>query len=324
MTARAAQAVPAARGGGAGGKIVIPAVGKADIKTYAKSLADLGLVPLTKPAFSDKPVGTPFQTEPPGGTEVKAKSKVTVLVSKGQPDVVFSNGKNVLRINGATGAKEDPVADTEAEEKDPTWSADGTHVAYTADGQLMLKNVVKENSGVVPLRPANEQYGDLAWAPTVDRNVIAMRSDPSGTDDNDLCLAEVRSDATAVSCKTEPSFSVIRAIHWAPDGKTLIGTGPSSSRGSGTFGIVRWTLKDGKKAFSPNEKDWNKGKFVSDIDTAGKGVLDAAFSPNGKQIALVSNIGSSSFRLWLTDNTGAANDFLLKDAARRSRPAPAR
>ena len=77
---------------------------------------------------------------------------------------------------------------------------------------------------------------------------------------------------------------------------------------------MRWTLKDGKKAFSPNEKDWNKGKFVSDIDTAGKGVLDAAFSPNGKQIALVSNIGSSSYRLWLTDNTGAADDFLLEDA----------
>src|SRR5262249_53514458 len=80
-------------GGGAGGEIRVPAIGKQDTKTYAKAAADIGIVPVTKNVFSDKPVGTLFGTEPPGGTLVKPKSKVTLLVSSGQPDVVFSNGK---------------------------------------------------------------------------------------------------------------------------------------------------------------------------------------------------------------------------------------
>src|SRR4051794_31813376 len=63
----------AGAGAGAGGKIVIPAVGDQDIKTYAKALADLGLVPVTKNVFSNTPVGKPFQTQPPGGSEGKAK-----------------------------------------------------------------------------------------------------------------------------------------------------------------------------------------------------------------------------------------------------------
>ena len=43
---------------------------------------------------------------------------------------------------------------------------------------------------------------------------------------------------------------------------------------------------------------------MTDIDTPGKGVLDAAVSPDGKRLALVSNQGSSSFRLWLADGPG--------------------
>ena len=41
---------------------------------------------------------------------------------------------------------------------------------------------------------------------------------------------------------------------------------------------------------------------MTDIDTPGKGVIDADVSPDGKQLALVSNLGSSSFRLWLADD----------------------
>jgi beta-lactam-binding protein with PASTA domain len=299
--------------GGAAGQIRVPAIEGQDTKTYAKTLADLGIVPVTKNAFSDAPVGKPFDTKPVPGSPVKAKQKVTVLISIGQPDVVYSNGKNILRINGANGSKLPAVADTDAEEKDPTWNPVGTHVAYTADGQLMLKDVTKDNTRPVPLRPASEHYGDLAWAPNPEANVIAMRSDPLNSDDNDLCFAEVRRDATDISCKAEPSFAPTRAMHWSQDGRTILSVGVPLPR-SGKFGIVRWTLKQGKQPFSPNEADWNKGKFVSDIDTAGKGVLDAAFSPDGKQIALVSNIGSSSFRLWLAENTGKADDFLLTTA----------
>ena len=91
-------------------------------------------------------------------------------------------------------------------------------------------------------------------------------------------------------------------------------------RGRASSGSCAGRSRTARTPFSPNEADWNKGKFVSDIDTSGKGVLDAAFSPDGKRIALVSNIGSSSYRLWLSENTGKADDFLLTSA----KPTPTR
>ena len=77
------------------------------------------------------------------------------------------------------------------------------------------------------------------------------------------------------------------------------------------FGIVRWKVKTGKPAFSADPADWSKAKFLTDIDTSGKGVIDAEVSPNGKQLALVSNLGSSFYRLWLADDP---EDFALSSA----------
>ena len=44
---------------------------------------------------------------------------MTLLVSVGQPQVVYTNGKNILRLNGANGAKLDPVATSPDDEEHP-------------------------------------------------------------------------------------------------------------------------------------------------------------------------------------------------------------
>jgi hypothetical protein len=49
---------------------------------------------------------------------------------------------------------------------------------------------------------------------------------------------------------------------------------------------------------------------VTDISTPNKGVIDAAPSPDGKHLALISNLGSSFYRLWLAK----PGDFLLTQA----------
>ena len=147
------------KGGGGGGGAAAPAAAAAPrtsssrrsagakLDAYAKKAADLGIVPVVVKKFNDAPPGTPFATEPPGGTKVAAKSKLRVLVSVGQPQVVYTNGKNILRLNGATGGKLDPVATSPEDEEDPTWAADGEHVAYTADGRVMLKDLDEEELG---------------------------------------------------------------------------------------------------------------------------------------------------------------------------------
>jgi beta-lactam-binding protein with PASTA domain len=303
-------------GGGAGEgakDIVVPAIGKGDtLDAYAKKLGDLGIVPVVSKQFNDAKPGTPFGTEPPGGTKVANGAKVRVLVSVGQPQVVYTNGKDILRLNGATGAKLDPVATGPSVEIDPTWGADGEHVAYTDDGRVMLKDLTKKNSSPVPLTPAGDKFADLAWAPTADVNLIAMRSDTEDGD-FDLCLANVKSDATDVSCLKEPSFTIIRALHWGKDGRSILGLGVKLPQGSGQFGIVRWRVKQDKPAFSPDTADWTKGRFLTDTDTPEKGVLDAEVSPDGKRLALISNQGTKAFQLWLADDP---EDFAMSSAKR--------
>jgi hypothetical protein len=241
---------------------------------------------------------------------------VKLLVSVGQPQVVYTNGKNILRLNGANGAKLDPVATSpDNDEEDPTWAADGEHVAFISDGRAMLKDLTKKNSAAVPLTPAGREFGDTAWAPTADINLIAMdevsRDDQDNITDTDLCLGHIKPDTTDIGCLKEPSFSVTRHLHWAKDGRSILGVGVKNPGGSGLFGIVRWKVKKDKPAFSPDTKDWNKARFLTDIDTAGKGVLDAEISPDGKRLAVISNQGSAAFQLWIAEDI---EDFALSSA----------
>jgi beta-lactam-binding protein with PASTA domain len=305
-------------GGGGGDKaaadIIIPAIGKDDLNAYAKKVADLGIVPKVRKEFNDAPKGTLFATDPPGGTKVAAKSTVTLLVSAGQPQVIYTNGKNILRLNGANGQKLDPVATSPGDEEDPTWAADGDHVAYIADGQVLLKDLTKKNSSPSPLTPKGREFADVSWAPTGDRNVIAMdevfRDGQGNITDTDLCFGDIK-DQTEINCIKEPSFSATRHIHWGADGRSILALGVKNPGGQGIFGIVRWKVKTGKPAFSADPADWSKGRFLTDIDNPGKGVLDAEVSPDGKRLALVSNLNSASYRLWLADDP---NDFTLSSA----------
>jgi len=178
---------------------------------------------------------------------------------------------------------------------------------------VLLADLTKKNSSAVELTPEGREFSDLAWAPTGDRNMLAMdeikRDDQDNITDTNLCLALIQKE-TEVNCIKEPDFSVIRHIHWGTDGRSILGVGVKSG-GGGEFGIVRWKVKDGKPAFSADTADWSKGHFLTDTDTPEKGVLDAEVSPDGKRLALISNQGSSAFRLWLADDP---NDFALSSA----------
>ena len=67
--------------------------------------------------------------------------------------------------------------------------------------------------------------------------------------------------------------------------------------------MVQWRSK---KPFSPDPKDWGKGRIKTDTSKRGEGVYDAAISPDGKRLALVSNQGGGPFQLYLAK----AGDYL--------------
>jgi Tol biopolymer transport system component len=257
--------------------------------------------------FSEKKKGALIATVPPGGTKLPAGSKIKLIVSAGFPQIAFDNGKDVLLANGANGKRLPAVAKSPQEETDPAFSFDGAKIAYVGGRRVFLSDRAKPDDPPVALTDPGEAFSDLAWAPTLDVNLVAMlRDKSSGKDhtDQDLCLLQVSKTPQSPQCISDPDVNLEKTVRWAPDGKSIFAFGVKKA---GTFGIVRYTSK---KAFSPDAKDWGKGKFVTDVTQQNKGVLDMAISPDGKQAVYVANFDSDAFQLYL----GKPNDFLLTKA----------
>jgi len=236
---------------------------------------------------------------------------VRVLVAAGSLQVAYDDGLDVLIADGATGKLLDPLADGPQKEKDPAFSFDGATAAYISGPQIFLKDLLKPKSPAKPITPSSERYTDPTWAPTAE--VATLAANRLKGKDGDLCVGEVSGTDYKRGCITEPSHFLGRVIRWAPDGKTILAWGtkppPPGASASGEFGMVEYRSK---KPFSPDAKDWGKGRFVTDTTTPGRGVLDAAISPNGKFMAVVANFekDTPAFRLYFT----VPGDYALEEA----------
>jgi beta-lactam-binding protein with PASTA domain len=299
-------------GGAAGAAAVVPAIAGAKLDAYAQTAASATLVPTVQRVFSAQPVGAVIATDPPAGTKVAGGAPVKVLVSAGFPEMAYDNGQDVLLVNGANGKKLPAIANGPNLEKDPTFSADGTHVAYIGGRRIFVANLAKPNAAPVALTSDLEQYTDPSWAPTPNVNILAMAR--AKGQDHDLCLGQITQNGMTPRCIVDPKINIGRAIHWSPDGKTILAFGVLNNGQLGTFGMVRWRSK---KPFSPDPADWGQGKFVTDVSTVNHGVIDAAISPDGKRLALVSNLGQSFFSLFLAK----PGDYMMAKAKPTKVPA---
>ena len=285
----------------------LPALAGLAAPAAAQKAAESGLVPEQVNQFSGKKKGTLIGTIPPAGTKLAEGAKIKLLVSAGFPDLAYDDGKNILLANGANGKRLPSVAKSPLEETDPSYSFDGSRIAYSAGRRVFIKDLTKPKETPLPVTKAGEQYNDIAWAPTVDLNLLAMFRDesPAGkkNENQDLCLLQVTKQLDPPQCIDEPGLNVLKTVRWAPNGKAIFALG-STPEG---FGIVRYKSK---KAFSPDAKDWGKGKFVTDTKQLGKGVIDWSISPDGKRAAMVANFESAAYQLYI----GKPNDFFLAEA----------
>lgn len=272
----------------------VPAlVAGASALALAQQVAKQGIVPRTVNAYSKAKRGTVFATRPPAGTKLKAGDTLTLLVSAGAPELAFDDGEDIRLANGASGKELDPVATSPQLEKDPTFAPVGRRVAYAADGQVSMIDFADPNAAPRQLTTGPREYTDPAWAPTPDRDVLALAAKTSETESR-LCLGQIRRRSMLTRCKQQPGLLIGRAIHWSRDGRTILAFARRDALAQ--QGMMRWRSK---RPFSPDLRDWSTGSFVTNVSIPGQGVIDAAVSPDGKRLAVAANFGSDGFRLYL-------------------------
>ncbi len=294
----------AAGGSAAGGEqVTVPEV-SGDQQAYAAALSEAGFVPgEPELRISEQPKGTVIGTDPPAGEKAPKGATVSMLVAVPFPRMAYDANGNVALADTESGDRVTPAVAKQpgVSEKDPTWAPGNQSIVYTAGGRLFSTSPPGSGRDRTPvaLRPAGESYADPSFAPlAMGRFLAVSRVNPTG--DRDLCLGVAEGDFKP-DCIADASFSTGFA-HWSPDGKTIL-VPATSDKGPG---IVRYTSKT---ALSTTASDWGKGEFVTE-QSPGKGVIDAAISPNGKRLAVIAKLDTPVAQLYLT----TPDDLGLKQA----------
>ena len=292
-------------GGGAGAPVALPKVAGLALPAAAAAIAKAGLVPNVVQHYDAAAAGTLVRSVPDAGASLKKGDKVQLVVSAGFPQLIFDTADGLTQIAGA-GSAPAPLAGTKRGDNEATWSADATHIAYRSGDDVILAK--PGQPGNVLLHQTGRSFTDPTFAPSGHLLAVVRRTG----NDGDLCLVNVVTAQPKPACIKEPGTDVGRSVSWSPDGRQILVAGhPAASQT--TFGLL---LYRSSKPFSPRASDWGKGKVVTDASTPGVGALAAAFSPDGKSLAVAANF-RGSFQLFIT----AANDFRLGQA--KQFPVPA-
>ena len=289
-------------GGGSGSAapkaVAIPAVAAAGgaIAAAAK-LSQAGLVPIPIKQFSSAPAGTLVGTNPAAGKSLPPGTKVTLIVSAGFPQVSYDNHSSIKLIDGASGKATValPPPPQGQLQDEASWSADGSRLVYV-QGPINGGRLLQITPGAKGAQPTavsaagiNARYP--AFAPSAKSNVLAF----IGGGGKKLCFGTVGPNPLNADCVSHPGWTLGRQVAWAPGGREILVFGVQNGR-PGTFGLIQFLSN---VANSGHASDWGQGKVVTSTTRPQQGVIAGSFSPDGKQVALLSNIGGGSFHLVL-------------------------
>jgi WD40 repeat protein len=262
-------------------------------------------------------------TDPVAGTKTTKGADVTVLISVGYPRLAYDDGANVLMADGGSGKKLPAITKGTAGFLDPTWSPDGkTLVFRSKSGQLFLIDSTKKDDVPHPITGTSDELHDPTFAPSPKGDLLAAIRRKNN--DGDLCLLRLNgTQQVQPNCIPDPQWDLGNRIAWSPDGLQILVPGsqppPGAQPGANqpnNFGLIQYKSS---LPFTADQNQWGQGKPVTDVSTPGKGVIGAAFAPNGKQIALVADTDNDqgNFKVFLIK----PNDFFMAKA--KTLPIPA-
>jgi Tol biopolymer transport system component len=179
------------------------------------------------------------------------------------------DGPSHIFVMRADGSGTRRLTSTKADDQHPTWSRDGSRIAFVrgSPGDLYLMRADGRN--VHRIRNDFADEGDPAWSPN-GRWIAYSRRTP-GTTAREIWL--VHPDGSDRHRITRLS-ALSQAPAWSPDGKQIAFSSETSS-GNGTFEI-----------FAVGLSGRSRRRLTISVST---GAYEPAWSPDGKTIAFSSN-----------------------------------
>jgi len=280
----------------------------------AAVLTKLGALVTETQRFDVRPRGLVIGQVPPKGTKLKPGAKVQLIVSAGYPEIAYSNGRDITLVSGADGKTVRALAASVDTEDEPSWQPNGTLVAYrrgpagdASRGRIWLVDSTKSQSTARPITPGPD---DRRPAFSPDGRVIAYIHS-SGGSDNDLCFVRVAAPGRT-SCIADPAVSVDRPT-WAADGAAILVVAVDPTDANQTE-LLQYTSA---RPFSARQSDWASQGLITDAwhgKRRGEGVLYAAWSPDGSQVAIVANWGADNLSFFHVFLSPASRDVLQRPA----------
>jgi beta-lactam-binding protein with PASTA domain len=291
------------------GSITIPAL-QGDPTAAAGKLSQLGLVPTPVKQLATVPIGQVAGTVPAAGSKVAKGATVDLLVSNGSPQLSYDDGQAVHVIDPTTLKPSGQVPAGPGPQVEPSWSPDGTHLVYSQNGQLVLFEPNVKNAQPLQLTQATSGVADQnpSFAPTLKANIVAFIQRTGKA--SQLCFAVIGTIVPVnPDCTAPPSgWALGGEVNWSPNGSTILVF--ATRNGGANFGLLAFTSN---VPFSTQASQWGHGALETTASVAGQGVFAGAFAPNGKSMALVSNIGGNGFHLYIAP----AGNFNLTPAEER-------
>jgi beta-lactam-binding protein with PASTA domain len=298
---------------GGGKSLAIPAISGVTAAVAAQRLSQAGFVPTMAEQFSASPAGALVGTSPPTGTSVPSGGKVQLIVSAGWPDLAYDDG-TAIHVAGVPSKPATKLPAGAGPANEASWSADGKSLVYVqgpqAAGQLMSIAVGQPGAQPVALTAAGSNDHVPAFAPTTSQQLLAFVNEAGGA--SQLCFAVAGPNQLNPSCTSHPGWTLGRQIAWSRNGSKVLVFGTQNGTNNQVFGLIEFTSN---VPFSTQASLWGQGAVVTNIATPGEGVIAGAFSPNGKQLALASNIGGAGFHLYVAPSghfkLGGAKAFAI-------------
>lgn len=291
----AAAAGAATHAAGGNTTIAVPAPAGATLADYNAKLVKAGLEARSSTWIIDQAKrGTVIATDPAAKTKVKPGATVKTTVSAGFPNLAFDDGFGIGVIAGHTGQQVARFG--VGSDSSPTWSPHGRTIVNTT-GPVLLATDIKHPKRAPSQLTAGAPgvtWSNPAFAPSAKKRVLAAIRHHGGADA--LCFLVVSTPPTrSPGCVAVPGWT-LSEIGWSPDGRFLL-VSAASTTAPGSFGLLKFVAT---VPFAANPARWRTNGRLATPTGAEQGVLAGQISPDGASLAVISNLGSGSFRVGLT------------------------